>query len=184
MLKPGVGVLLLLVVATSACEQHSQQATNPDQDVVFAAKAFYNGERAGGIEEIVYIAGALTGAHVGYPNNYTVITCYRTHMECVVVSIDQIGSHQLGRIDIPDFYDVTKWDKDVIIAGGQSDLFNCYHLTITIVRTARSAFWVNEPINSADPKCKDKDHETYKWTIEDPPSWKAIMGGAGTNRKP
>jgi hypothetical protein len=165
----------LFVAVLSGCARHTPQAANPDQDIVFAAKSFYNGEPGEG-EEIVYIAGALSGAQVGYPNNYTAITCFRDHKECVVASIDQIGSHQLGRIDIPDIYDVTRWDKDVIVAGGQSDIGNCHHLTITIVRTAGSANWVNEPINAADAKCKSTDQETYKWTIEDPPSWTALMG--------
>jgi hypothetical protein len=92
---------VLFVAVLSGCTRHAPQAANSDQDIVFAAKSFYNGEPGQG-EEIVYVAGALSGAHVGYPNNYTATICFRNHKECVVASIDQIGSHQLSRIDIPD----------------------------------------------------------------------------------
>ena len=164
-------------VILSGCKQHGQQPNlPPDQSVIFPEKVFFNGLEAS--PQIVYIAGALTGAHVGYPNNNTAITCYQDRMECVVSSVQQIGSNQIGRIDMPDFYDVKKWDKDTIVANGQVDVFNCRRLTITIVRTTQSALWVEAPISSSNPKCKDANKELLNWTIDDPPSLKAINAAA------
>jgi hypothetical protein len=165
---------LVFVICLGGCENHAQQAKlPPDENIVFAQKAFFNGLQSG--PQIVYIAGALTGPHVGYKNNYTVITCYRDRMECVVTTVDQIGENQIGRVDLPAFLDITKWDKDVIVAGEQTDIAGCRQLTITILRPVETAYWNEEPIKSSNPECKKESQEIMEWTIEDPPSWKARM---------
>jgi hypothetical protein len=167
-------LILVCVIGLSGCDKRAQQTKLPlDENIVFAQKAFFNGLQSG--PQIVYAAGSLTGPHVGYKNNYTAITCYQDRMECVMTTVDQIGENQIGRVGLPDFMDVTKWDKDVIVAGEQTDIAGCRHLTITILRPAETAYGNEEPTKSSNPECKKESQEIVKWTIEDPPSWKAHM---------
>jgi hypothetical protein len=174
MIATRVSILLLCAFILGSCKRQPQEISS--QYVIFPPKAFFNGLHSSGQPDIVYIAGALTGSNVGYPNNYTAITCYQDRKECVVTAVDQIGDNQIGRVDMPYFFPVTKWDEDTIVANGQTDIGNCRRLTITIVRATESALWVEAPVNSSDPDCKKTDRGLLNWTIENPPSWKALRG--------
>lgn len=146
----------------------------PEQQIIFDHKVFYD---SGGATNsgIVYIAGTLTGDDLGYKNNTTAITCYADRMECLTYSVEQIGPNQIGRLDMPLSYPVTKWNSDVVIASGQGDLVNCNKVTISIVRKSETAVWVTEPINQSQAQCKNSNTKIQKWSIEDSPAWKAMF---------
>ena len=136
--------------------------------ILFAPKAYHDGD------ELVYAAGTLTGAGVPQKNNTVAVTCYKGQMECLTYSIEQIRPNQLGRLDSPTAYPVTKWGKDEIVASGAADAVNCRKDTISFVRHSQVVVWVQEPINQSAAVCKDADSRLLEWTIENPPGWKAL----------
>jgi hypothetical protein len=95
-------------------------------------------------------------------------------MECVTLSVDQIGHNQIGRLDAPTAYPITKWDVGEIVATGPGDTNNCKRITISIGRKTETALWVEEPTNQSTLACKNSESKIYKWTLEDPPTWKAM----------
>jgi hypothetical protein len=141
-------------------------------DVIFSVKVFYDSARTTG-DGIVSITGTLTGDGVGHKNNAVLIACYKDVRECLTYSVQQIGPNMIGRLEIPAAYPVVKWAADEIVATG-SDLASCRKVTISVVRKTETAVWVEEPINQARAACIDADTKLYKWTIEDPPFWKAL----------
>jgi len=146
----------------------------PEQQIIFAAKAFYDNASTTG-SGIVYIAGTLTGEDLGYKNNTTAVVCYADRMECLTYSTEQIGPNQIGRLDMPISYPVIRWNSDEIVASGQGDLVNCNKVTISIVRKSETAVWVTEPINQSRAECKNSNTKIMKWSIEDSPAWKAMF---------
>jgi hypothetical protein len=70
--------------------------------------------------------------------------------------------------------DPIKWDAYEVIATGSGDFVDCREVTINLERKTQTAVWVEEPINQSRAACKDADTKIYKWTIEDPPFWKAL----------
>jgi len=146
--------------------------TRQEGQIVFAPKAFYDSAQTTG-EGQVYVAGTLTGDGVAYKNNTVAVTCYQDRMECLTSSVEQIGSNQVGRLDSPVTYSVIKWAPDEIVAGDSGDAPDCRKVTINIVRKTASVVWVEEPVNQSRANCKDADTRLLKWTIEDPPAWKA-----------
>ena len=144
------------------------------QQIVFAPKAYYDSAETALGDVYVYVAGTLAGEGVFYKNNTVAVTCYKDQMECLIYSIDQIGANQLGRLDAPTTYPVAKWAKDEVVASDAADAVNCRKDTISIVRQSHTVVWVQEPINQSAAACKDADTRLLKWTIDDPPSWKAL----------
>ena len=142
-----------------------------DQQIVFAAKAYYDSG------EYLYIAGTLTGEGVYYKNNTLAVTCYKERMECLTYTVEQIGPNQVGRLDSPTSYPVTKWDEYEIVATGNADAVGCRKDTISIVRKSETAVWVQEPINQSQAACIKADTRVLKWTIENSPKWKDILSG-------
>jgi hypothetical protein len=142
-------------------------------DIVFSVKVFHDSARTTG-DGIVSITGTLTGDGVGYKNNAVLIACFKDSRACLTYSVQQIGPNQIGRLDIPISYPIVKWASDEIVATGSADLASCRKVTISVVRKSETAVWVEEPINQARAACIDADTKLYKWTIEDPPFWKAM----------
>jgi hypothetical protein len=147
-----------------------------NDDITFAPKAFYDG--ATSAFDYVYVAGTLTGEGLAYKNNTFAIACYKDRMECETISVDQIGNNQIGRLDAPTPYPVTKWDASEVVASGPGDLNQCKRVTISIGRKTQAALWVEEPTNQSTLACKNSENKIYKWTLEDPPTWKAMRTGA------
>ena len=141
-------------------------------DVIFDNKVFYDtGQTAVG-DGVVSISGTLTGEGVGNKNNTVSVTCYQDRQECLIYSIAQIGPNQLGKLDVPGIFPITKWDNDEIIAVESGDTVACRKATISIERNKETAVWGEDPINQTHPACKYTHTKIYKWTIEDPPFWK------------
>lgn len=164
-----VPIAALLLVSCKG--QQTEQDADP---IVFAPKSFHDGERTGPTHGLVYVAGTLTGPDIGYENNSTAITCYKDRMECLVYQVRQIGKNQIGRLDWPNSYPITKWaPEEVVASSGTDDAVNCNRTTISILRSTETALWVIEPINQSQAQCKDSNTKVIKWTIEDPPWWKA-----------
>jgi hypothetical protein len=154
-----------IMFAVLGCTRHEEQ-------LVFAPKAFYDSAQTTGDGQ-VYIAGTLTGDGVSYKNNTVAVTCYKDRMECLTYSVEEIGPNQVGRLDSPATYPVTKWGPYEIVATDSGDALNCRKVTISIVRKSETVVWVEEPVNQSRAACKNTDTRLLKWTIEDPPAWKA-----------
>ena len=124
---------------------------------------------------IVFVSGTLTGDDLAHKNNSYAVTCYEDLRECYVYSVDQIGFNQVGYLEMPIPYPITKWTPDEIIA---SDVvppnLNCTRITISLERKTEEAVWVEEPINQSSAACKNADTQVRKYTIESPPFWKAM----------
>ncbi len=141
-------------------------------DVIFDSKVFYDAGQAAFGDGVVSISGTLTGEGVGNKNNTVTVACYQDRMECLTYSIAQIGPNQLGKLDMPGIFPITKWDNDEIVAVESGDTVACRKATVSIQRKMQTAVWVEEPINQTHRACKDTHTKIYKWTIEDPPFWK------------
>jgi hypothetical protein len=162
-------LFLTIALATFGCARHDEL----DHQIVFAPKAFFDSAQTTG-EGYVYAAGTLTGDGVRHKNNTVAVTCYKDRMECLTYSVEEIGSNQVGRLDAPASYPVTKWDAFEIVATGSADSVDCRKVTISIVRRSETIVWVEEAINQSRAACKDADTRVLKWTMEDSPGWKAI----------
>lgn len=153
---------IVLLVAMAAAVLFGSDAWGTDDDIIFANKNFVDVGDAN-----VGISGTLTGDGIGYKNNTYVITCMKDHRECFITSIEQIGDHQIGRLDYIYSFPITKWDAYEVVATEDVTNWNCAKSTITLERKRETALWVREPINQASPNCKTSDTQIRKWTIED-----------------
>jgi hypothetical protein len=160
------------IVRVLACVALSMAFFQPDAgaaDIVFATKAFFDYP-----DGSVQISGTLTGDDVPYKNNTVVVDCYRDRRECLTYSIEQIAPNQVGRLHGPIIFPITAWNAFEVIATEDASVLDCRKTTITLERKRQSAVWVEEPINQARAACKNSTTKIYKWTIEDPPAWKAM----------
>lgn len=141
------------------------------EGIVFGKKVFYDSG------EFVYITGTLTGDGLAYKNNTAMIACYHDRKECLFLSVDQIGPHQIGRLESPSVFPIVKWDTSEIMATDSYPIYSshpvdCRKVTISIERKSESAVRVEEPINQTRAACKDADTKLYKYTIEDSLFWR------------
>jgi hypothetical protein len=145
----------------------------PDKQpgMIFGIKVFYDSAKTTG-DRFVSIRGTITGDGIGYKYNTSSIFCDKGLMECLVYSIEQIGPNLLGSLDGPMSYPIIKWDAyEIIATSGDND---CRKVTISLERKTETALWVEEPINQTRVACKNSENKIYKYTIEDPPFWKAL----------
>ena len=175
MKRPSVAAIIwflaFLVVSTVLLRSLWVTSDEPS-DVIFDNKVFYDtGQTAVG-DGVVSISGTLTGEGVGNKNNTVTVTCYQDRMECLAYSIAQIGPNQLGKLDVPGIFPITKWDNYEIVAVESGDTVACRKATVSIERKTETAVWVEDPINQTQPACKETHTKIYRWTIEDPPFWK------------
>jgi hypothetical protein len=150
-------VISLLCLVVGGCD-------NRPTSIIFARKAFGDHEQLGWI----YVAGTLAGSGLGYPNNTCAITCYKDRGTCFINQVWQIGPNQVGRLETPMEYPITKWNSYEIVATEPDSPVQCVKTTITIVRKSETVLWVQEPVNQTEVTCKDSDTALYKWTIEEP----------------
>ena len=94
-------------------------------DVVFDNKVFYDSGQTAVGDGVVSISGTLTGEGVGNKNNTVTVTCYQDRMECLAYSIAQIGPNQLGKLEVPGIFPITKWDNYEIVAVESGDTVAC-----------------------------------------------------------
>jgi hypothetical protein len=139
--------------------------------IIFAPKSFHDSATIG-LEGYVYASGTLTAPGLAYENNTVALSCASDRMECLMVSIDQIGPRQVGRLESPKIYRVVKWTESEIVAEEDSTLVDCRKTTISIVRKTEIVVGVEEPINQTAATCLNAKTDILKWTIEDP-FWKA-----------
>ena len=83
-----------------------------DDDITFAPKNFFE---LG--DDSVGISGTLTGDDLAYKNNTRSVLCMKERKECYVSSIEQIGDHQIGRLDYVSIYPITKWSTYEVTAA-------------------------------------------------------------------
>ena len=158
--------LALLLIALSTPPVAAQDTDKGD--IIFARRIFVdNPEILGGF---VSISGTLTGDGLIYKNNTVNIACYKDRTECTASKIDQIGPHQLGDVHAPNFFSVTKWEAEEVVADNGID---CPRIIVTLDRKTQTATWVqgvfNPNTDRGDNPCTYTDKQIYKWTIEDPP---------------
>jgi hypothetical protein len=159
---------------TSAEGPDHRSTSSGSEDMIFGIKGFYDSAETAIGDGFVTIKGTLAGDGVGYKNNSINVACHKDRGECLVSSIEQISSNQLSSLNGPSIYPITKWDAYEVIATGSGDAMDCRKVTINLERKTQTAAWVEEPINQSRAACKDADTKIYKWTIEDPPFWKAL----------
>jgi hypothetical protein len=175
MKPPGVHTLVwfLAFVAVSIILLQTQKVPSYDPSgIIFDTKSFNDTGPTDFGDDVVSIAGTLTGDGVANKNNSVSVTCYQDRMECLIYSIAQIGPNQVGRLDMPNIFPITNWNSDKILAVESGDTVACRKGTINIQRKTKTAVWIEEPINQPHPTCKETHTKTYHWTIEDPPFWK------------
>jgi hypothetical protein len=160
-------VALLVLIRQSKTGTPSSESRN--EDVIFGKKFFFDSADNVG-EGVVSITGTLAGDGVGYKNNTTNISCYRDRMECLVTLVEQIGAHQIGRLESPAFYQITKWSNFEVVSVSDDP---CVKITINLERKSETALWVQEPSNQTSAFCKDSDTKIHKWTIENSLYWQA-----------
>jgi hypothetical protein len=112
-------------------------------------------------------------------------------MECYVFKIEQIGKNQIGDLDWPMVFPISKWEPTLIVAtyrGGAESLYpeDCILSTLNVGRGTGymgqhegsgdpvSVELVEEPINQSLPICANTPNTVHKWMLENPPVWKAI----------
>lgn len=145
----------------------------PDDRILFGPKRFNVIPFGPGLETIA-VSGTLTGEGIDYANNSVLIYCRQEAMDCWIVDIAQVGPNQIGDLQIPTNYAVTRWDADVVVMGS-ANLYPCRRETISIQKRTQSVVWVQEPINQTDANCLKSDTKLYKWTIDDSPKWRAMF---------
>jgi hypothetical protein len=84
-------VRVLACVALSMAFFQPDAGAAPDDDILFAPKAFFDD---GDIS--VEISGTLTGDDLPYKNNTVVVACYKDRRECLTYSIEQIARNQIS----------------------------------------------------------------------------------------
>jgi hypothetical protein len=65
-------------------------------------------------------------------------------MECLAYSIAQIGPNQLGKLEVPGIFPITKWDNYEIVAVESGDTVACRKATVSIERKTETAVWVED----------------------------------------
>jgi hypothetical protein len=113
------------------------------KDLVFPNKSFVS------VPAYVAVKGTLAADWLAFPNNTYSIMCLPS--QCLVASVSQIAAKQIGEIDGPIAYPVTKWTDDEVIAE-DDDL--CARTTIIINRVEKTTLWVQNPINQDTDTCK------------------------------
>jgi hypothetical protein len=147
-----------------------------EEPLVFAKKNFFDLKSQLPNDGFVSVSGTLRGNGIAYPNNTYGITCVQDRKECWISYVQQIGRNQVGRIDAPTPYPISKWQTNEIVATSERSELACNKLTITIDRNLEQALFLQEPINQTHPRCKDSDTGTHKWTIESSLGWRKMFG--------
>lgn len=168
---------VLLLVLGAALLKYLLIAPNPQQQIVFGDKTYFDSSQTALGDAFIVIEGELSGKGVGYKNNETTIACYHNEMQCLVSAVQQIGPNQVSSLDPPARYSILKWNAYEVVATSGDSSFDCSRVTINIERKSESVEWVQEPINKAHILCKNADTNTYKWSIETPPYWDVEKAG-------
>jgi len=145
--------------------QAQNQGDMGEMSIIFPNKFYYDNDA------MVTMSGTLTGKGLGYPNNTYSLVCYPESKQCWVSSVQAIGASQIGRMDAPAAYGIKRWTPSEVVAIDEGS-FACFKTTITIQRKSQQLLWVEEPINQAQPQCKNADTSVRKYTLEDSPGWK------------
>ncbi len=166
--------VILGAIGTFAATLYLQKGNAPADQIVFSDKSFYD-SRPGYNDGAVTVSGTLTGVDSRYANNSYVIACYHAYQACFVSYLEQVGPNQIGSLNLV-AYPIVKWDAYVVVAQEESNTYSCVRTTITVERQTPNFLWVEEPTNQTQPNCKNSDTKVHKYTIEDSPGWKRIMG--------
>jgi hypothetical protein len=159
-----------LFAATSPPTFAAEDTTQ--ETILFNQKVFAD------MGDTVHVEGQVTGEGIGYKINRNAMTCYRDRKECILTHVDTQG-RQAFSIGPPLFFDILKWDKDLIVAdlpglpmpSGHPCGGNPGGTTWYIHRDIQSTL-IQE--NFCDPMTGERGF--YKWTIEDDPFWHKFKG--------
>jgi len=163
-----VSILILSYYNFSKIEKNKQIEKD---DIVFGLKVFtISGNQN---DKIFTATGTWTGDGIGYKNNTNRIICYQKEYVCTLQSVEQIGEKQISSIDYPIYFDVIKWDNDIILASIQSEI-GCRKSSITILPKLGTAVQSSEFYEFNKENCKTADRKSYKWTLEDSLFWQRM----------
>jgi hypothetical protein len=113
----------------------------------------------------VGISGTMKGDGVIYKNNTYAIWCIKDRKECLVSSIEQIGDNLMGRLQYPYSVPIIRWNDYEIVASNELTDWSCLKMTITIMRSSKTATWVEEGVHLGKEGCA-KDKWVHRWSIE------------------
>jgi hypothetical protein len=148
-------------------------ADSGEEHVKFAPKNFYDNAEAVGISGT---RTALPGFEygVGFKTNTYAISCMREISACIIASVPAIGDNHIGRMDYPYLIPIRRWTPTEVFAQEDAPVTSCFRTALTILRKQKSALWVDEPVNQTTPFCSNSDGKYRKFSIDDPPYWKAM----------
>src|SRR5262249_27643527 len=144
---PALAWFLAFVAVSIILIQNQKVPSYEASGIIFDNNAFHDTGPTDFGDDVVSIAGTLTGDGVANKNNTVAVTCYQDRMECLAYSIAQIGPNQVGRLETPSIFPITNWNSDNIIAVESGDTVACRKATINIQRKMKTALWIEEPIN-------------------------------------
>ena len=163
LLAAGIFFTFFAVTVSSTCAEED----NIPKRILFSQKIFAD------TGDIVHVEGQITGEGIGYKVNRNAMTCYRDRSECILTHIDTQG-WQAFSIGSPLFFNILKWDKDLIIAdlpdlqmpSGHPCGGNPGGSTWYIHRDTRITVIQENFCNLATG-----ERGFFEWTIEDDPFW-------------
>jgi len=97
------------IFLASAISPTSAEEDSIPKRVLFNQKLFTD------MGDTVHVEGQITGEGIGYKVNRYAMTCYRDRSECILTHVDTQG-WQAFSIGPPLFFEILKWDKDLIVA--------------------------------------------------------------------
>jgi hypothetical protein len=71
------GIVRGAVAALAAYIYRDMRKSEAEDNIIFAAKSFYDSKRFGDDFGLVSISGTLTGKELAYPNNAYSVSCHR-----------------------------------------------------------------------------------------------------------
>ena len=155
----GAGAVLYLVEKNKSADAG---------DILMSQKVFLDNET------YLIVYGTVAGL-AQYPNNSATIICYRERKKCSTTFVRQTGPNTLSPVAVPAEYDIAEWTSSELTASSSGTL-GCVRTTITIKQKTEEVLWVDEPVNLNQPQCGDADRQVRKYTIEDSPGWKKMLG--------
>ena len=161
------GIFIAAAISPTLAEEDAAPKT-----VLFNRKIFAD------MGDTVHVEGQVTGEGIGYKVNRYAMTCYRDRKECILTHVDTQGL-QAFSIGPPLFFNVLKWDKDLIVAdlpgvrmpsgspcGGNPGGTTWYihrDTQITVIQENFCALTTGE-------------RGFHEWTVEDDPFWRKLTG--------
>jgi hypothetical protein len=140
----------------------------PDGNITFPDKTFYDPATTSLGDAEVSFSGALSGEDL-HTNNTLTVRCDKAQMRCIVGNARQIGTNQIGTLDVT--WEITQWSSRLIVA---KDEWPCATWTINITRPTEEVGYVIVPTNQTLPICKDATTQIRKLSLGRSLFWRQV----------